>query len=52
MVAYMFQGGPAPQILASIDTDGSGEIDISDLIYQVNYMFVSGFDPICGIIIF
>jgi hypothetical protein len=45
MSAYMFRGGPAPTPLDAADADGSGQVDISDLAYMVNFMYHSGPRP-------
>ncbi len=47
LVAYIFQGGPAPPVLAAADVDGSGFIDVADLTYMVTYLFQGGPPPIC-----
>ena len=48
MVNYMFQDGPVPGILESIDVDGSGgDPDIADLIALVTFMFQEGPDLNC-----
>ncbi len=46
MVTYMFSGGPAPQVMATMDVDGNCETgDISDLVHLVTYMFGAGPAP-------
>jgi len=48
LVAYMFDGGPPPPVLAATDVDGSGSgPDIADLVYLVAYMFQAGPAPAC-----
>jgi hypothetical protein len=48
MVQYMFQDGPEPEDMATIDVDGIvGQPDITDLIYLVTFMFQRGPDLIC-----
>lgn len=49
VVDFMFDGGPPPPILNSIDVNGDclGP-DIADLIYLVDYQFVFGPAPKCG----
>jgi len=43
MVAYMFNGGPAPGCAGNLDIDGDGTIaDIADLVSLVHYMFAGG----------
>ena len=45
-VNYMFNGGPAPEVMATIDIDGNCTLgDIGDLIHLVNFMFNGGADP-------
>jgi len=43
----MFSDGPAPENELSADCDGSPGLDISDLIYMVDFMFNSGPPLIC-----
>ncbi|MFH1373702.1 MAG: hypothetical protein ABII79_07905 [bacterium] len=45
LVAYLFQGGPAPPCLEEGDVDGSGAIDVGDLTYLVAYLFQGGPAP-------
>jgi len=46
MVAYMFEGGPAPPRPVAIDLNGDGTIgDIADLVFLVSYMFAGGPAP-------
>jgi hypothetical protein len=48
LVMYMFQDGPAPYIMESVDVDSSGgNPDITDLIWIVKYMFQDGPDLNC-----
>ncbi len=46
LIAYIFQGGPAPDPIWSGDADGSCNIDISDVCYLIAYIFESGPAPI------
>ncbi len=46
MVAYMFQGGPAPPCLEEADCNGDGDIDIADLVCMVSFMFQFGLPPL------
>lgn len=48
LVAYLFQGGPAPLVLASADLDGLPGLDVADLTYFVAFLFSSGPDLICN----
>ncbi len=45
LVAYMFEGGPAPVPLESGNVDCSEGVDISDLVYLVDFMFKGGPAP-------
>lgn len=46
MVDFMFNGGPKPATLQSMDVAGqSGTVDISDLVYLVDYMFPVSPEP-------
>jgi len=43
LVGYMFQDGPAPEIIESTDVNGDlAGPDIADLVYLVEYMFQEG----------
>ena len=49
MVDYMFNGGPPPYIMNTIDVNGSCTgPNIADLVYFVDYFFQGGPAPICG----
>ena len=45
LIAYVFQGGPAPSPLSIADVDCSGGIDIDDIVYLIAYVFQGGFAP-------
>ncbi len=49
LVAYLFQGGPAPPCLEEGNVDGitgvGGPIDVADLTYLVAYLFLGGPAP-------
>ncbi|MFH1374399.1 MAG: hypothetical protein ABII79_11445 [bacterium] len=45
LVAYLFQGGPAPPCMEEGDVDGSGGIDVGDLTWLVSYLFQGGPPP-------
>ncbi len=45
LVAYLFQGGPAPPCEEEGDVDGTGAIDVSDLTYLVAFLFQGGPAP-------
>jgi hypothetical protein len=48
LVTYMFQGGPEPDIMASVDVNSTGDFpDIEDLIALVSFMFQNGPDLNC-----
>jgi len=51
LVAYLFSGGPAPEVPSAANIDGivgpAGPIDVSDVTYLVAYLFTGGPDPIC-----
>ena len=47
LVAYLFQSGPPPPVLAAADVDGSGFVDVGDLTYLVAYLFQGGPAPVC-----
>ncbi|MEW5994333.1 MAG: M1 family aminopeptidase [Candidatus Zixiibacteriota bacterium] len=42
LVAYLFQGGAAPQILNTADVDASCQINVDDVTYYVAYLFQGG----------
>ncbi|MBU2625877.1 MAG: dockerin type I repeat-containing protein [candidate division Zixibacteria bacterium] len=45
LIAYIFQGGPAPNPLDAGDADCSGAIDIDDVVYVIAYIFSGGPAP-------
>ena len=48
LVTFMFQDGPEPPFMASVDVNGNGVgPDIEDLIYLVSFMFQDGPDLTC-----
>ncbi|MFH1372719.1 MAG: hypothetical protein ABII79_02860 [bacterium] len=47
LVAYLFQGGHAPCDLNTADMDGSGAINVGDLMRLVGYLFIGGPPPAC-----
>ena len=54
MIFYLFTGEFVPNCLKSVDVDDSGELDLSDPIFLLEYLFLGGPDPnlphtICGI---
>ncbi|MDH3891617.1 MAG: T9SS type A sorting domain-containing protein [candidate division Zixibacteria bacterium] len=49
MVDFMFNGGPPPAIMNSMDVNGSCTgPNIADLVYFVDYFFQGGAAPVCG----
>jgi len=44
----MFAAGPPPPQMNNADVDGSCSIDVTDITYFVNYLFVSGPAPVPG----
>jgi hypothetical protein len=42
----MFGDGEPPQVIELADVNGDGTLDISDLIYLVDYMFGDGPPPV------
>ncbi len=47
LIAYIYQGGPAPNPLQSGDANGDCVMNILDLTYLINYMYHDGPEPIC-----
>jgi hypothetical protein len=46
LIAYIFQGGPAPQNeICCGDANGSGGVDIDDVVYLIAYIFQGGPAP-------
>jgi hypothetical protein len=48
LIAYIFQGGPAPNPLESGDADCSTNVDISDAVFLIAYIFQGGPAPCEG----
>ena len=48
LIAYIFQGGPAPNPLVAGDADCSNSVDISDAVYLIAYIFGGGPAPCAG----
>lgn len=44
-IAYVFQGGPAPDPVESGDVNCSGGVDIDDIVYLITYVFQGGDAP-------
>jgi hypothetical protein len=45
LVAYLFQGGRAPQCLDTADIDDNGRVELSDTIYGLDHLFKGGPAP-------
>jgi len=43
--SYLYKNGPAPEPLAAGDTNSDTIVDISDVVYLVNYLFKGGNPP-------
>jgi hypothetical protein len=48
LIAYIFQGGPAPQPLAQGDADCTGDVNIADAVSLIQYIFMGGAAPCNG----
>ncbi|MEW5995397.1 MAG: hypothetical protein AB1744_13525, partial [Candidatus Zixiibacteriota bacterium] len=47
LVAYLFQGGPAPSPYEAGETDGQPGVYITDITYLVAFLFQGGPAPVC-----
>ncbi|MFH1372958.1 MAG: M4 family metallopeptidase [bacterium] len=47
LVAYLFQGGPPPPVIAAADVDSSGDLNVADVTVLVGYLFQGGAAPVC-----
>lgn len=47
LIAYLYQGGPAPDPYDAGDANGDGTINILDITYLIAYLYQGGPDPIC-----
>lgn len=45
MAEYLFRSGPKPFCLDAVDTNDDGELDISDPVYSLFFLFVPGSPP-------
>ena len=45
-IDWYFQTGDGPPCLEEADPDGSGIVDVEDLVYLVKYVFMSGPEPV------
>lgn len=45
LIAYVFQGGPAPSPVSIGDVNCSGGVDIDDIVYLIAYVFQGGNAP-------
>ena len=48
LIAYIFNGGTAPNPLENADVDCSSAVDISDAVYLIAYIFNGGSAPCAG----
>jgi hypothetical protein len=47
LIAYLYQGGPAPIPPEIADVNSSGEINILDITYLISNLYMGGPEPIC-----
>ncbi len=47
LVAYLFQGGPAPAPYEAGETDGVAGVNVADITYLVAHLFQGGPAPVC-----
>ncbi len=47
LIAYIFQGGPAPTPPSAGDANGAGGIDIADATSLISFIFSGGSPPVC-----
>ncbi len=45
LIAYIFQGGPAPDPVDAGDANCSGGVDIDDVVYVISFIFQGGAPP-------
>jgi len=45
ILRYVFAGGRTPSCLKSADTNDTGNIDLTDAIYLLNFLFLGGPAP-------
>lgn len=48
MIAFVFNGGPAPQPVFAADANCSGGVDVDDVVYLINHIFQGGAAPCAG----
>jgi len=46
-INYLYKGGPAPDVPASVDANGDLSMNLLDVIYLINYLYKGGLEPIC-----
>jgi hypothetical protein len=47
LIAYVFNGGPAPDQLEAGDANCDGSVNVADAVYVINYVFSGGPEPCC-----
>lgn len=47
IIAYLYQGGPAPNPLESSDVNNDGAVNILDISYLIAYLYMEGPEPDC-----
>jgi hypothetical protein len=47
LIAYLYQGGPAPDPLESADVNSDGAVNILDITYLIAYLYQGGPEPDC-----
>ncbi len=47
LIAYIFQGGPAPDPLEAGDANCDGSVNVADAVHLINYIFKGGPEPCC-----
>lgn len=47
LIAYLYQGGPAPEPWESADVNSTGTLNILDITYLLAYLYMGGGEPIC-----
>jgi hypothetical protein len=47
LIAYLYQGGPAPDPMNSADVNSDGAVNILDITYLIAYLYQGGPEPNC-----